>query len=139
MSRFLWYNHPMKHLAIFTKGVGEKILTGQKTVESRFSQRKNPPFGVISSGDLVYIKPSGKDPIGQFRVQKVFFFEGLSGQDLNDLQKRYGKQVQAEENYWESKKNSKYGTLIFIGEVDPFITSPVKFPKKDLRGWVVLG
>lgn len=128
-----------KHLAIFTKGVGEKILSGEKTVESRFSTRKNPPFGLISSGDLVYIKPSGKDPIGQFRVQKVFFFDGLSENDLKDLQKRYGKEISAEESYWEAKLNAKYGTLIFIGEVDPFITSPVKFSKKDLRGWVVLG
>lgn len=128
-----------KHLAIFTKGVGEKILTGQKTIESRFSIRKNPPFGVIQSGDLVYIKPSGKDPIGQFRVQKVFFFDGLSEGDLSDLKKRYEKEISAEEIYWESKKNAKYGTLIFIGEVDPFITSPIRFPKRDLRGWVVLG
>lgn len=136
----LYYNQPVrKHLAIFKGQTGEKILSGEKTMESRFSRRKNPPFGVVASGDLVYIKPSGKDPIGQFRVQKVFFFDGLSENDLNDLQKRYGKEISAEENYWEAKKNSKYGTLIFIGEVDPFITSPLKLSKKDLRGWVVLG
>jgi len=43
-----------------------------------------------------------------------------------------------EDAYWSAHKDAKYGTLIFIGEVDPFITSPLKFPKKDLRGWVVL-
>ncbi len=128
-----------KHLAIFTKGVGEKILSGEKTMESRFSRRKNPPFGAVAPGDLVYIKPSGGDPIGQFRVQKVFFFDGLSQNDLNNLKKDYGKEITAGEDYWESKKDSRFGTLIFIGEVDPFITSPLKFPKKDLRGWVVLG
>lgn len=128
----------MKHLAIFTKGVGEKILSGEKTIESRFSRKKNPPFGVISSGDLVYIKPSGEDIIGQFRVQKVFFFDGLTQNDLNDLQKRYDNQLATDKNYWESKKNAKFGTLIFIGNSSRFITSPVKFPKKDLRGWVVL-
>lgn len=127
-----------KHLAIFTKGVGEKILSGQKTIESRFSKVKNPPFLTISSGDLVYIKPSGKEPIGQFRVQKVFFFDNLSENDLKDLQKRYGKEISAEDSYWEAKLNSKYGTLIFIGNSSGFITSPVKIPKKDLRGWVVL-
>lgn len=127
-----------KHLAIFTKGVGEKILSGEKTIESRFSRVKNPPFGVVASGDLVYIKPSGKDIIGQFRVQRVFFFDGLSEIDIKNLKKEYEKEISAEDSYWEAKLNSKYGTLIFIGEVDPFITSPVKLLKKDLRGWVVL-
>lgn len=129
----------MKHLAIFTKGVGEKILSGEKSIESRFSKVKNPPFGLISSGDLVYIKPSGKDIIGQFRVQKVFFFDGLTQNDINNLKKEYEKEISADDSYWEAKKNSKYGTLIFIGNSSGFITSPVKFLKKDLRGWVVLG
>ncbi|MBI2019983.1 hypothetical protein HYS94_01015, partial [Candidatus Daviesbacteria bacterium] len=59
--------------------------------------------------------------------------------DLNNLKKQYGKQLAVEEDYWEKKKNSRYGTLIFIGESSRFITSPLKLPKKDLRGWVVLG
>ncbi len=67
----------MKHLAIFKGDGGEKILTGEKLIETRFSKSKIPPFGVISTGDLVYIKPSGGDIIGQFRVKKVIFFDGL--------------------------------------------------------------
>lgn len=127
-----------KHLAIFKGRAGELILTGQKSIESRFSRVKNPPFGLISKGDLVYIKPSGKDIIGQFRVKKVIFFDGLDLDDLSDLRKRYGKELAVGSEYWEKKKNSRYGTLIFIGESERFITSPVKLSKKDLRGWVVL-
>lgn len=127
-----------KHLAIFKGGAGELILSGKKTVESRFSRRKNPPYGVISAGDLVYIKPSGKDPIGQFRVKKVFFFDGLVPADIKEIQLKYGGNIVADKEYWEAKKDSRFGTLIFIGEVDPFITSPIKPSKKDLRGWVVL-
>ena len=114
------------------------ILSGKKTVESRFSKVKNPPFGVIGSGDLVYIKPSGKDIIGEFRVKKVIFFDGLSPEDVARIKKEYGKDLAAGKTYWEGKTNSKYATLIFIGDSSRFITSPVKFPKKDLRGWAVL-
>lgn len=128
----------MKHLAIFKGEAGELILTGKKTVESRFARVKNPPFGIISTGDLVYIKPSGKDIIGQFRVKKVIFFDNLDINDLSDLRKRYGKELTVSGDYWERKKNSRFGTLIFIGESERFITSPVKISKKDLRGWVVL-
>ena len=57
---------------------------------------------------------------------------------MNDLRKRYGKRIAKSKEYWEAKSNAKYGTLIFIGEVDHFLTTPIKIPKKDLRGWVVL-
>lgn len=127
-----------KHLAIFKGRAGELILSGKKTVESRFSRIKNPPFGVISSGDLVYIKPSGKDIIGQFRVKKVFFYSGLEKEDLREIKKRYGRQSAVDKTYWTNKSDCNYGTLIFIGDSSRFITSPIKFPKKDLRGWVVL-
>ena len=128
-----------KHLAIF-KGEGTSlILSGKKTVESRFSQRRNPPFGQIATGDLVYIKPNGKDIIGQFREKIVILFDGLEEEDISEIKLKYGGNIAADENYWKGKETAKYATLIFIGEVDPFITSPIKIPKKDLRGWVVLG
>lgn len=126
----------MKHLAIFKGEGAELILSGKKTIESRFSKRRDVPFGQISSGDLVYIKPSGKDIIGQFRVKKVIFFDGL---EIGEIRERWSKELAVGEDYWKNKENSRYGTLIFIGQVDQFITSPVKLPKKDLRGWVVLG
>ena len=129
----------VRHLAIFKGDGAEKILSGEKTIESRFARRRIPPFGVISSGDLVYIKPSGKDIIGQFRVRKVVFYDGFDLSDLNDLEKRYGKELAVGAEYWEKIKNSLYCTLIFIGDSSRFITSPVKIKKSDMRGWVVLG
>ena len=128
----------MKHLAIFKGDSAQLILTGKKTIESRFSRKKSVPFLQISKGDLVYIKPSGKDIIGQFRVKKVIFYDGLEEKDVKEIKEKYGKELAVDETYWEKKETAKYGTIIFIGEVDAFITSPIKFPKKDLRGCVVL-
>lgn len=128
-----------KHLAIFTNGLAEKILKGEKTIEIRFSTAKIAPFGVISKGDLVYIKPSGKDIVGQFKVKKVIFYDSLDDSDLDQIKKTFGADIAQPETFWLSKKDSKYATLVFIGECDPFLTSPIKIKKKDLRGWVVLG
>ncbi len=128
----------IKHLAIF-KGEGtEKILSGKKSIESRFSKAKIAPFGAVSSGDLVYIKPSGGEIIGQFRVKKVIYFDGLTQDDVLDIKKRYEKEISVDEEYWLGKSKAKYASLIFIGNSARFITSPVKIPKKDQRGWVVL-
>ena len=129
----------MKHLAIFKGRGAEKILSGQKTIESRFSKAKVVPYGVISAGDLVYIKPSGKDIIGQFRVKKVISYDGLEEEDIKEIRLKYDRNIVAENEYWTKKIGSKYGTLIFIGDSNRFITSPIKIPKKDQRGWVVLG
>lgn len=102
-----------RHLAIFKGDSGEQILQGKKVTDMRFSNRKLPPFGTISPGDLVYIKPPGKDIIGQFKVKRVIFYE-------------------------DPEAAAKYTTEIFIGESSRYITAPIKIPKKDLRGWVVL-
>lgn len=128
----------MKHLAIFKGNGAELILNGKKIIESRFSKNKIPPFGVISSGDLVYIKVSGGEIIGQFRVQKVIFYDGLDIRDIRGIREKYGKQLAVDEAYWKGKADAKFGSLIFIGQSVRFLTSPIKLKKKDLRGWVVL-
>lgn len=127
-----------KHIAIFKEEAGEEILLGKKTMESRFSKAKSTPFGEVGAGDLVYIKPSGKDIIGEFRVKKVIFFDGLDQADLEEIKKEYAKELSVGEDYWEKHQGCRFGTLIFIGNSARFITSPIRFTKKGLRGWVVL-
>lgn len=125
------------------KSTIEAILGGKKTVETRFSQHKIAPFGVVFKGDLVYLKPPGEEVIGQFRVKKVFFFDGLTKEDIDGIFEKFGKQIkmgnkEEDNKYQENKKSSNYGTLIFIGDSERFITSPIKIKKSDQRGWMVL-
>jgi hypothetical protein len=127
-----------KHVAIFAGGLAEKILTGEKTVECRFSKKKITPFGEVNAGDLIYIKPSGEEIIGEFRVKKVIFIDGLLEEDIEELKKAYELQIAASESFWEKVKDSKFVTIIYIGQSERFITSPIRFTKKDARGWVVL-
>ena len=132
-----------KHLAIFDKITAQRILNGQKTVETRFSKAKIAPFAQIGIGDTVFIKPSGQDIIGQFKVAKVIFYQGLDQTDWQYIKATYGQKLslgtnQENEKYFNSHSNAIYGSIIFITRVEQFITSPIKFTKKDLRGWVVL-
>lgn len=132
-----------KHLAIFSKGTISLIFSGKKTVETRFSQKKIPPFGVVGIGDTVYFKPPGEDVLGQFTVKKVISFEGLNDEDWSFIRLKWGKKLslgskEEDQLYFNSHNAAKYGTLIFMTNVEQFITSPIKFIKKDLRGWMVL-
>ncbi|MBI2021387.1 hypothetical protein HYS93_00705 [Candidatus Daviesbacteria bacterium] len=132
-----------KHLAIFSKDAIKQIFSGKKSWESRFSQKKIAPFATVSVGDIVFIKPPGEDILGQFRVKKVIYFEGLDDKDWEVIKAYFTNSLsfgtkRKDKDYFTSKKSAKFGTLLAIDRVEQFITSPVKIPKKDLRGWVVL-
>lgn len=122
-----------KHLAIFSKDHIKDIFSGKKNIELRMSNKKIAPFGKVSIGDLVYIKPPGEDIVGQFIVKKVISIEGLEEEDWKLIDTRYSKKMSG-----EKKSSAKYATIIFIDQVEQFITAPVKIKKSDLRGWVVL-
>lgn len=127
-----------KHLAIFTGDLAEEILIGVKTIESRFSKAKIAPFGLVSAGDIVYIKPTGKDIVGQFEVDKVIFYDGLTVPDVEKIRLEYGDKIAADREFWKGKRGSKYASLIFIKQSTRFLVSPVKIEKKDQRGWMTL-
>lgn len=122
----------------------EAILTGHKSVETRFTKFRIVPFGVVARGDLIFMKPPGEEIVGQFRVKKVFYFEGMDAGDVKRIFEDFGDRIQTGNSgedirYQQDKQNANYGTLIFIADSERFITSPIKIQKKDLRAWVVLG
>lgn len=132
-----------KHLAIMQRPAIEAILSGTKIIESRFSLKRIPPFGVVSKGDMVYMKPPGVELVGQFRVKKVFSYEGLTEEDVKQLFEDYKDKIGWGDNdqlqrFIKGKTACPYGTLIFIADSERFIAPPIKIKKKDQRGWVVL-
>lgn len=63
----------MEHLAIMKKGYIEKILSGEKKIESRFSMNRATPYHKISIGDQVYMQEVGKEVTAVFEVADVLF------------------------------------------------------------------
>ena len=84
----------MEHIAILShKSVLDKILSGQKTVESRFSRLKSLPFGQINEGDKLYFKLSGGPVLGKAIVTRVEEYDNLTPGRVNELAKRYEKEL----------------------------------------------
>ncbi len=126
------------------KAAAEAILSGKKTIETRFSRHKIAPFGQVCAGDVVYMKLPGEEVIGQFRVKKVFFYDGLEQTDVREIFEKFGGKISMgdkneDRRYLQSKLDSRFGTLIFIADSERFITSPIKLQKHDQRGWILLG
>ncbi|MBI2022756.1 hypothetical protein HYS97_02825 [Candidatus Daviesbacteria bacterium] len=122
-----------KHLAIFSKEAINKLFSGEKTVEVRLSQKRIPPFGLVGIGDLIFIKPPGEEIKGQFIVKKVISIEGIDVSDWKTIEN-----FLKDKKFLSAHKKAVFATIIFMDKVEQFITSPIKIPKKDLRGWVVL-
>lgn len=109
------------HVAIMKKswGLVPKILSGEKTIESRWYLNKSRPWGQISSGDEVFFKNSG-EPITVFaKVSQVLSFANLTPKKVKELLEKYGREdgIKNIQPYYQLFKNKKYCLLIFLEKV----------------------
>ena len=71
----------MEHVAIMRNSWGllSKIISGNKTIESRWYKTKYRPWGRIKSGDILYFKDSGKPVTVKAKVDEVKFISSADG------------------------------------------------------------
>lgn len=124
----------MEHLAIMDKKTISKIMYGSKSIESRFSKNRITPYKKINIGDTIYLKESGKDICGKFIAKDVLYFNNLNETRMMEIKSKYGSMVNAPDDYWNIKMDSKYGTLIYIKS--PEYITPIRVYKKGRQGFV---
>jgi len=124
------------HLVILKRPYLDAILTGRKTIESRFMRTSRAPFGKISPGDKLFFKITSGPVCATGRVQKVMSFDNLTPKRLQQIRRTYNDRIIAPDRYWDEKRHCKKGVLIWLDRVKPI--EPVRINKKDWRAWVVL-
>ena len=74
----------MDHLAIMNASWNliPKILSGEKSVESRWYKTKRAPWDKIKSGETIYFKNSGGLVIAKATVANVLQFEDLTKEKI---------------------------------------------------------
>lgn len=110
----------MEHIAILSKKFRllDKILSGEKTIESRWYKFKKPPYESISIGDTIYFKEGG-DPIKvKATVERVLFFNSPNPEKIKEILLKYHKMIGVDMDYFELIKNKKFCTLIFLKNVE---------------------
>jgi len=124
------------HLAILQQPYLDLIADGTKTIESRFNTKRAAPFGKIAVGDLVLLKEPGKPVTNYFFAAAVILID-LAEEPLALVRQQYGAGIcaQNEQDFWQSKADSRYCTLVEVGEKGQ-ITPALDITKKDQRGWV---
>lgn len=123
------------HLAVFAEPFLSLVLSGRKTVESRFSRRRCAPFGEVAEGDVILVKEiSG--PVRGLTLAKRAWFHDLSDGQFEQIRKRYGDMICADDAFWETQRDATYVTLIELAETATI--DPLEWRKRDRRGWVSL-
>lgn len=117
------------HVAIMRKEwrLTEKILSGEKIIESRWYLNRYPPWDKIAPGDTIYFKNSGEPVKIVATCKKVVQFFGLTPGRVKSLLDKYYKAdgiTKSElKNYYKKFKDKQYCVLVFlkdVKEVKPF-------------------
>lgn len=112
----------MDHVAIMKKSWGllPKILSGEKTIESRWYKFKVAPWGRIKRSDSVYFKNSGEPVTVRSKVLKVLSFESLTQGKVKEILREYGQRDGIRpkdlDRFYQLFKDKKYCLLIFLKE-----------------------
>lgn len=123
----------MDHVAIMHRRSKfiDKILCGEKTIESRWYLSRKAPWGKVKKGDRVFFKLSGDKIIACAEVAKVEQHEFLSNQKAREIIRTYAQQIGFKKNkiskYYKAYANKKFCVLIFLK--NPKRITPFKIDK----------
>ena len=123
------------HLAIMVEPYLSMIFSRDKTIESRFSQKKIKPYGNVFTNDIVVLKKSGGAICGIFNVSDVLSYEFSSENEILNIKDKYNDKIKADESFWNIKSDSKYATLMFVSKVFKLDKS-ISVSFKNRQSWI---
>jgi dephospho-CoA kinase len=124
------------HLAVFVEPFLQFVLDGRKTIESRFSSVRCPPYGCVRTGDVVLLKRTGGPVVGLCEVGETWSYT-LDRNSWSVIRREFTEALCAQDpEFWTSRAHASYATLMRVRNVRSI--HPIRWEKRDRRGWVVL-
>ncbi len=128
----------MHHVAVMRKSwnLTEKILSGEKCIESRWYSVRYAPWNRIKKGDTVFFK-EGKYVTAKAGVSNVLQFDGLDKKEVKRLLDRYAEDDGIEDRkdyFFQLFKNKKYCILMFLSNPQE-VRFEVK-KKSPMASWI---
>ena len=125
------------HVAILKPAYVKAILRGEKTVESRMTTTRQPPFGQIAAGERLFLKASGGPFMATAIAGDVEQHEGLDREATRLLYRRYHASVGGDAAYWQSKADSRFAVFVTLRDVEPMDVGPA-YRVANMRAWYAL-
>ncbi|MFH0905719.1 MAG: hypothetical protein V1824_00095 [archaeon] len=109
----------MIHITIMSKNLKliEKILTREKTIESRWYKSKKAPYDKLKIGETIYFKNNNGEAVSaKATVQKIMQFDNLTSKKVKELLDTYSEkiQIQNKEQAYMQLKDKRYCILVFL-------------------------
>lgn len=124
------------HLAVFNEPYLQFLLEGSKTVESRFSIKRCPPYNHVQPGDVLILKKSSGPVVGLCQIGFVWFYQ-IDSTSWKEIQDTFSVALGVQDaHFWEERENTFFATLMRVENVKTI--APITCKKRDRRGWVVL-
>lgn len=124
------------HLGVFVEPFLTYLLDGQKTIESRFSAVRCPPYNRVAKGDVLLVKRSGGPVVGVCEVGETWSYL-LDPKSWLTIRRDFKDAMCAQDpEFWRSKSGATYATLMQVCNVRAI--DPVPWAKRDRRGWVIV-
>lgn len=134
----------MDHIAIMNKNAGliSDIISGKKTIESRWYVNKIAPWNKIQKGDVVYFKDSGSPVTAFALVDEVIQFENLNAKKIAEITQKFGGvgKINLRDKTGKFAKGKNYCILIFLK--NPQSVEPFKINKAGFGSscaWMCVG
>ncbi|MEM7622445.1 MAG: ASCH domain-containing protein [Planctomycetota bacterium] len=112
------------HVAILREPYLSLVVSGEKRVEARITQRSIAPFRCVEKGERVYLKKSGGPYHATATVQRAEFWEFDQSGDLQTLRSEYGHLIHGTEEFWASKSRARVATLVWLSDIEPTDDGP---------------
>ncbi|HEX6461737.1 MAG TPA: hypothetical protein VFZ58_00495 [Candidatus Saccharimonadales bacterium] len=111
----------MHHVAIMKPKLHllEKIVSGQKTIESRWLHQRRAPWHQVRVGDTIYFKNSGQPVSASASVSKVLYVADLTPNQVRQLVLTYGEAIGLEniEDFYMQHQHKRYAVFIWLDQV----------------------
>lgn len=124
------------HVAILFKAYLDKILSGEKTIEGRYSKVKCLPHGAVHVGDQIFLKERSGPIVAVATVAQVSSFSNVTPDQGRAIFDEYGRFLCLDEDFRSQLMNSKYITLLCLENVRTI--EPIIFKKRNRQPWIIL-
>lgn len=123
------------HLAVLHREYLDKIISGEKTIESRLTRTRRAPWGKIKTGDTIYFKQSSGPIRAVAKAGKVLTLTDLTPDALAELRAKHNDKITGSDATWATKQRARYGTLIWLSDVRQTSDGPI-IPPLYGAAWV---
>ena len=90
----------------------------------------------MDKGDIVLVKRSGGPVVGLCQVSDAWFYR-LDPKTWDSIRHEFTEALCAQDpQFWIEREKASFATLMQVEHLKKI--EPIKWPKEDKRGWVVL-